>query len=373
MIVKNEEHNLGICLESVKDIVDEIIIVDTGSADKTVEIAKEYTDKIYHFEWINDFAAARTFSFSKGTKDYLMWLDADDVVEEDSRKRLLELKETLDPDVDIVTMHYRHGLQPDGSFSILLTRERLMKRSRNFVWKNKVHETIDLNPEENNYKVVESDIYITHRHKVDMLKSLSRNLQIIEELVGTEHYGPQEACYHGLTLQSVGKIDESLEVLNKYFEMIRKSDLAPRINAYLNVYEIYMNRGDFQAAYQLLEDNETYLKDKSEYYTTLGDFAKDILSDYESAIFYYEKAIKCEGNDFLGMPSNIRMEEYYYFKPYYALGHCYLKLGRYEDSVKAFKKASKYDEPKELTKILEKTKRIAELIGFSDDDEDQEA
>ena len=78
MIVRNEEDVLGRCLESVKDIVDEIIIVDTGSTDRTKEIAGRFTNTVYDFPWIDDFSAARNFSFSKATMDYQMWLDADE-------------------------------------------------------------------------------------------------------------------------------------------------------------------------------------------------------------------------------------------------------------------------------------------------------
>ena len=78
MIVRNEEDVLARCLDSVSSLVDEIIIVDTGSQDKTREIAARYTDHVYDFTWIDDFAAARNFSFSKATMDYQMWLDADD-------------------------------------------------------------------------------------------------------------------------------------------------------------------------------------------------------------------------------------------------------------------------------------------------------
>ena len=65
MIVKNEEQVLARCLDSVRGLMDEIIIVDTGSTDQTKAIAAKYTDKIYDFEWISDFAAARNFAFSK--------------------------------------------------------------------------------------------------------------------------------------------------------------------------------------------------------------------------------------------------------------------------------------------------------------------
>ncbi|MDE5995713.1 MAG: glycosyltransferase family 2 protein, partial [Eubacterium sp.] len=84
MIVKNEEKVLARCLESIKNAVDEIIIADTGSTDNTKEIAKKYTDKIYDFEWVDDFSKARNFSFSKASKDYIMWLDADDIISKEN-------------------------------------------------------------------------------------------------------------------------------------------------------------------------------------------------------------------------------------------------------------------------------------------------
>ena len=80
MIVKNEEDVIGRCLECVSDIFDEIIVVDTGSEDKTRDIVKKYTKNLYYFKWIEDFAAARNYAFSKATKDYIMWLDADDII-----------------------------------------------------------------------------------------------------------------------------------------------------------------------------------------------------------------------------------------------------------------------------------------------------
>ena len=95
MIVRNEEDVLARCLDSVSSLVDEIIIVDTGSQDKTREIAARYTDHVYDFTWIDDFAAARNFSFSKATMDYQMWLDADDVMEEEDREKFLQMKNTL--------------------------------------------------------------------------------------------------------------------------------------------------------------------------------------------------------------------------------------------------------------------------------------
>lgn len=84
MIVRNEEHHLRACLDSARDYVDEIVIVDTGSTDRTVEIALTYTDKVYHQPWQNDFSLARNLALSKSTCSWILVLDADEVLEVDS-------------------------------------------------------------------------------------------------------------------------------------------------------------------------------------------------------------------------------------------------------------------------------------------------
>ena len=80
MIVKNEQQYLQQCLESVKNVADEIIIVDTGSTDNTKQIARQFTDNIYDFAWIDDFSAARNFSLSKAAKEWIFVIDADEFV-----------------------------------------------------------------------------------------------------------------------------------------------------------------------------------------------------------------------------------------------------------------------------------------------------
>ena len=91
MIVKNEEENLPNCLASVEGIFDEIVIVDTGSTDRTKEIACEFGARVFDFPWIDDFAAARNAVLAHATGDYVFWLDADDVVEPPERAKLLAL------------------------------------------------------------------------------------------------------------------------------------------------------------------------------------------------------------------------------------------------------------------------------------------
>lgn len=159
MIVKNEEAVLRRCLESIHDLMDEIIIVDTGSSDKTKEIAREYTDKIYDFAWVHDFAAARNFSFSKATKEYIYAADADEVLDEENRERFLQLKEALLPEIEIVQMLYCNQLEYNTTYNYDEEyRPKLYKRLREFVWEGAVHEAVRLSP-----VIYDSEIRIQHK------------------------------------------------------------------------------------------------------------------------------------------------------------------------------------------------------------------
>ena len=106
MIVKNEELVLERCLESLKGLMDEIIIVDTGSSDRTKEIAKRYTRQVYDYTWEDDFSKARNYALSFATCDYIYVADADEVLDEENRKKFLQVKEVLLPEIEIVQMLY---------------------------------------------------------------------------------------------------------------------------------------------------------------------------------------------------------------------------------------------------------------------------
>ena len=88
MIVRNEEHNLPDCLEPVANLFDEMIVVDTGSTDRTKEVAQRCGAKVIDFTWVDDFAAARNESLKHATGQWIMWLDADERLDEVNRERL---------------------------------------------------------------------------------------------------------------------------------------------------------------------------------------------------------------------------------------------------------------------------------------------
>lgn len=159
MIVKNEEAVLRRCLDSLKSIVDEMIIVDTGSTDRTKEIAREYTEKVYDFEWIDDFSAARNASFEKACCDYIYVADADEVLDEENQQEFLKLKRVLLPEIDIVQMLYCNQLENGTTYNFDEEyRPKLYKRLRTFRWEEPVHEAVRLEP-----VVFDSDIRIQHK------------------------------------------------------------------------------------------------------------------------------------------------------------------------------------------------------------------
>ncbi len=178
MIVKNEERILARCLNSIADLVDEVIIVDTGSTDDTKRIAAEYTDRIYDFIWTGDFAEARNYAFSKAGMEYIYSADADEVLDETNRAAFLRLKETLLPEIDIVQMYYTNQLSHGTVYNYdKELRPKLFKRLRTFRWQGAVHEQVGLEP-----VIYDSEVEIRHmpesNHKD---RDLAAFLRIIRE------------------------------------------------------------------------------------------------------------------------------------------------------------------------------------------------
>ncbi len=158
MIVKNEEKILARCLDSLVDLMDEIIIVDTGSTDGTKRIAAAYTDKIYDFTWIGDFAAARNFAFSKAGMEYIYSADADEVLDARNREAFRQLKHRLLPEIDIVQMYYTNQLSYGTIYNFdRELRPKLFRRLRTFRWQGAIHEQVGLSP-----VIYDSEIEICH-------------------------------------------------------------------------------------------------------------------------------------------------------------------------------------------------------------------
>lgn len=176
MIVKSEEAVLARCLQDASMFADEIVILDTGSADHTREIASKYTDRIYDFTWCDDFAAARNASFEKATCDYVMWLDADDLINQANCEKINQFKR--DVSAKLIMAEYD---KPE--FGCVFLCPRMVKRGAGFTWKGIIHEC--LVPEDPSQPVCDEDVaiadfVITHAKVGET--DFSRNIQIMEKL-----------------------------------------------------------------------------------------------------------------------------------------------------------------------------------------------
>ncbi len=151
LIIKNEERVLGRCLSAAVQFADELIVVDTGSTDRSREIAREYTDLVFSEPWQNSFAKARNYAASKAGCDHVMWLDADDVLDPDAVRKLLELKDRLTAETDVVFIAYRNY----GFLTDLGLRDRIHRRELACRWEGDIHEAIR----------IESSWNREHRHR----------------------------------------------------------------------------------------------------------------------------------------------------------------------------------------------------------------
>lgn len=138
-IVKNESDNIGRSIESIKDIVDEIIVVDTGSTDGTIDIASKYNANIFEFEWVNDFAAARNYAVDKAKYGWIIFLDADEYFVEGSQNKIVQLIRRCSKNYDaiITTAHDLKDNEVIATYPIV----RIF-RNGNIRYENPIHETL---------------------------------------------------------------------------------------------------------------------------------------------------------------------------------------------------------------------------------------
>lgn len=342
MIVKNEEDTLAKCLDSVKGIVDEIVIVDTGSIDKTKEVAKRFTEKIYDFQWIDDFSAARNYSFAKATMDYILWLDADDVILPQDLIKFKELKNTLDPSVDIVMMKYNTGFDAQGNVTFSYYRERLSKRSGNHKWYEPVHEYLQVGG-----KIINADICVTHK-KIHP-PTPGRNLAIYKKMAAEgKEFTLRGLYYFARELKDDRRYDDAIDYFSKFLDS-GKGWVEDNISAC----------SELAKCYKAKEDNKNYLKSllrsfeyavpRAEICCQIGYFFKE-KGNYEGALFWFELATNLKkpetGWGFI-------QEDYWGYIPCMELCCCHYKLGHTEEAIKYNNRAGEY-KPKDPAVLFNK-------------------
>lgn len=322
LIVKNEEETLPRCLGCVKTFADEIIVVDTGSTDGTVAVAEKYTDKIYNFEWSYDFSAARNFSLSKATCDFVMWLDADDIISAENCNKIREIMQN--PQFDMAFLQYA-AVSDGGEPTLVYYRERILRRSKNYKFEGAVHEAVTPSG-----KIEYFDIAVLH-NKIRAGDPL-RNLGIYQRKIrGGALLDEREKFYYGRELLFNRMYRESIAVLENF--LTGDGWAENKIEACLNLAEAYSAIGCTQKAEEALLKTFSYAPPRSAACCMLGNkFLAE--GDCKTAIYWYETALSADNAVKKGGFFN---PDYCGFIPLIQLCVAYDRLGDY-------KRANMYNE-----------------------------
>lgn len=328
MIVKNEAHTLGRCLESVAGVFDEVVVVDTGSTDGTQELAARFGARVVDFPWIDDFAAARNHAFEQAGCDYVMWLDADDVVLAEDRAKLLDLKGTLDPQIDAVSMVYHTAFDDAGNVIASNRRFRIVRRSTGFVWVGAVHEDLEATGA---FTYLDTDIVITHRKPLDESGPSTRNLEILERLIATgDAVRPLDLFNYARELEMHKEFQRAIPYYEQFLDT-GHGDVNARIFALHKLASCYYMSGHPEKEWECTLRSLEIDVPRPEFSCRIAErfLARN---QFRQAAFWYEVALKCE-NSGAHNPWSIENHAFWTWLPHKQLGLCYYQLGDFQRSL----------------------------------------
>lgn len=231
LIVKNEEASLPTCLGSVADLVDEIVVVDTGSTDGTQEVCQRYGAHVYPFAWVDDFSAARNESLRHATGDWIFWLDGDEWLDEVNRRRLKDLFAGLGDENAAYVMTQRCLQQasltgPPTAADQDVEQVRLFRRHPQIQWEYRVFEQVQSSLRRLGSVLRHTEVIIQHAGYQDAAVyrgKIERNLRLAR-LDLAEHPDDPWIYYSiGVFEQLLGNFAESVPFLQR-----GRDRLAPR-------------------------------------------------------------------------------------------------------------------------------------------------
>ncbi|MBI2654185.1 glycosyltransferase [Candidatus Woesearchaeota archaeon] len=321
MITKNEERYLEQCLNSVKDIVAEIIIVDTGSTDKTKEIAKKFKAKVYDFKWIDDFSAARNESLKHATKEWIFVLDADEVIGQKDLEKIKNVKDANEfvgfslEQRSYTNNIFESAVKNDSDFELVSqypfyishSLVRLFKNRLGLHFKHRVHELVEDSINEKGLKYTKLDVVLHHFGSLKNENLIGEKtgqyskiiLKQLEENPESPRYNYQAARMY------LGRNDFSNAL--KYFEKTAK--LSPNYKlVFSEIAKIYLEMNDKNRAIEYFKksmkhnpDNPSPANNLAVIYMSMGKFeqAKKILEeqlkkhpDNKALKYNYEKVLE---------------------------------------------------------------------------------
>jgi glycosyltransferase involved in cell wall biosynthesis len=253
LMVKNEEHCLRRCLDSVKDVVDEIVIVDTGSTDSTVEIAKEYTDKIYFHEWENNFSKHRNQSISYATGDWILIIDADEELFVHPNSSVEELKEILGD----IRSNYGCGVVKlldiqNNSLIMSCNSARLFKKG-NIHYESIIHNE----PKYEGKSGLLFDIYINHYGydlpKDKMEAKFKRTTSLLFEKLKNEPNNREIIFYLTQYYAQYGLAEEAIKYGEQYLSYIEELGKDFNQSIFYTIIKLYQDKEQYDDALRVIK------------------------------------------------------------------------------------------------------------------------
>lgn len=259
LIVKNESEHIENCLRRIINAVDEIVIVDTGSTDETIEISRKFSKvKIIDFQWCDDFAAARNAAFPHITSDWVIWIDADEYLYDEDIHSIKEVAGifhyiTAPVLIRVGIMSENDDDSITGKYSV----SRMFRMKDKFKFFGKIHEQVVLN--ENNLYENENIFsravrirFLHHGYKsaeIQKKNKLERNINLLKKMVDENPNDPAWLFFYGRELFNSERFDESVEILEQCEKCSSQYLNFGRIlEVYTMIAKIFFIKNDYDSA-----------------------------------------------------------------------------------------------------------------------------
>ncbi|KKM10996.1 glycosyl transferase [Clostridiales bacterium PH28_bin88] len=332
MIVKDEAKNLKACLDSVKGQVDEIVIVDTGSTDNTLEIARNYTGKVFSYPWDGDFSAARNFAIAKAAGEWIFYLDADEklLAGTGDLKQLIDQDNTADAYLLPLNNPTADATGEYNRFYVL----RLFVNNERYRFFGKIHEQVAI-PDSKAVRMSEGPV-ISHQMlpRKERNRKRKRNLALLKQASREDPENPFLRYYLGVEWMMLGKPGLALPYLRETYQKLPANNTLFRSPAlrYLIVCLQALKRLD-EAICLCLAADLKYPEYTDIYY--LGGILFEEKQEYQLAIKWFNQAVRC------GTPPMLysHMHGAGSFLALYHLGYCHERLGQMENAITCYEQA----------------------------------
>lgn len=353
MIARNSEETLAQTLECVKGVFEQIVVVDTGSEDSTIEVAKSYGAEVYEFPWIDDFSAARNEALSKITCDWAMWLDTGDIIKPPSVKGLLGMKNSdlfQSDNIDLIWVPINRKLDDQGNPLFTMVVPRIARMKAKPIWERPIHETITTtDPPAPDIRNALFDTVVVDDPYSDLVGGAVRNLRILDRLIAEGDDSARTKFYRAQELRDLGRTQEAIDQWTDF--VTTNPQTWEYYDALMNIGRCYYNRndealGDKTNAAGVWLNAIGHDPDQPDAWFSIATLFHESGQKEKSIPFW--RATMDMVSDADGRPRNQMM---YKDGPYAALAFAYVDLNDPEKALEMFRKANKIADDKTKWKV----------------------